>query len=511
MAISWYPGFPGFPVSRLPGHPVTRSPGIPVSRYLGRGSSYVGALAGLWVWVHLLVIGYFNLPFSSSVTCLPAAAARCALLPTPYQTSLLGDLGRVSPGDCIVAFSRREIFEIKRAVEMTTKHRCCVVYGALPPETLPHTHPPLPPCSLHAPHLLLCLFMFSPIQRAVEMTTKHRCCVVYGALPPETRRQQARLFNEEESDFRVLVASDAIGMGLNLSIRRVVFSTLHKFNGEEKIIIPSPMVRTGAHMGGQHSVRQAAGEAVQRGGERLLCARGSLSPQFPSPQILSPQFLSPPSLPPSLSPHSRPLPQITGEADRREGGQEGKPVRGGGGDMPGPHRHAVAHRLLCRSQSSPPRLLAFFLSLNRATKAAATMTTPEGQNVPSLEQSAGVEAGVGTSTSPPTAEGQVAPVVPPAPASGVPEPVAPSPAVPSAYAPAGGDEDDEDDDDGYLSDDSDEGIDVHAKGALAAKARVTLTLLIPFALAKEMPAVKPSVKALLVFLRKGSCRTMLWT
>ncbi|CAI5518866.1 unnamed protein product [Closterium sp. Naga37s-1] len=140
--------------------------------------------------------------------------------------------------------------------------------------------------------------------------------------------------------------------------------------------------------------------------------------------------------------------------------------------------------------------------LTRATKAAATMTTPEGQNVPSLEQSAGVEAGVGTSTSPPTAEGQVAPVVPPAPASAVPEPVAPSPAVPSAYASAGGDEDDEDDDDGYLSDDSDEGIDVHAKGVLAAKARITLTLLIPFALAKEMPAVKPSVKALLVFLRK---------
>ncbi|CAI5988676.1 unnamed protein product [Closterium sp. NIES-64] len=96
-------------------------------------------------------------------------------------------------------------------------------------------------------------------RRAVEMTTKHRCCVVYGALPPETRRQQARLFNEEESDFRVLVASDAIGMGLNLSIRRVVFSTLHKFNGEEKIIIPSPMVKQIAGRAGRRGSRYEEG------------------------------------------------------------------------------------------------------------------------------------------------------------------------------------------------------------------------------------------------------------
>lgn len=31
----------------------------------------------------------------------------------------------------------------------------------------------------------------------------------------------------------MLVASDAIGMGLNLSIGRVVFSTLTKFDGED--------------------------------------------------------------------------------------------------------------------------------------------------------------------------------------------------------------------------------------------------------------------------------------
>lgn len=80
-------------------------------------------------------------------------------------------------GDCIVAFSRRDIFEIKAAV---------------------------------------------------ERETSHRCCVIYGALPPETRRQQAQLFNAGDNKYHVMVASDAVGMGLNLNIGRVVFHSLHK-------------------------------------------------------------------------------------------------------------------------------------------------------------------------------------------------------------------------------------------------------------------------------------------
>lgn len=58
--------------------------------------------------------------------------------------------------------------------------------------------------------------------------------MVYGALPPETRRQQAKLFNEEGNEFSVMVASDAVGMGLNLNIRRIIFTTLKKFEGTFK-------------------------------------------------------------------------------------------------------------------------------------------------------------------------------------------------------------------------------------------------------------------------------------
>lgn len=58
-----------------------------------------------------------------------------------------------------------------------------------------------------------------------------RVCVVYGALPPEMRRTQARLFNDPDSGYDVLVASDAVGMGLNLNIRRIIFHTLEKTDG----------------------------------------------------------------------------------------------------------------------------------------------------------------------------------------------------------------------------------------------------------------------------------------
>lgn len=77
----------------------------------------------------------------------------------------------------------------------------------------------------------------------MELASKHRCCVVYGALPPETRTQQAKLFNELDNGYTVLVASDAIGMGLNLNIRRVVFFSLDKFDGDSKKPVAPTQVR----------------------------------------------------------------------------------------------------------------------------------------------------------------------------------------------------------------------------------------------------------------------------
>lgn len=58
-----------------------------------------------------------------------------------------------------------------------------------------------------------------------------RVSIVYGRLSPEVRREQARKFDEGETD--IIVSTDAIAMGMNLPIRRIVFSTVTKFiNGE---------------------------------------------------------------------------------------------------------------------------------------------------------------------------------------------------------------------------------------------------------------------------------------
>ncbi|MFZ2652691.1 MAG: helicase-related protein [Burkholderiaceae bacterium] len=59
----------------------------------------------------------------------------------------------------------------------------------------------------------------------------HPVSVIYGALPPEVRKREAERFANGQS--HILVATDAIGMGLNLPIRRVLFSTMTKFDGQD--------------------------------------------------------------------------------------------------------------------------------------------------------------------------------------------------------------------------------------------------------------------------------------
>lgn len=76
----------------------------------------------------------------------------------------------------------------------------------------------------------------------------NRACLIYGALPPETRRQQARLFNETDNEYDVLVASDAVGMGLNLNIRRIIFTTLVKNLGGKKKAISTSEIKQIAGM-----------------------------------------------------------------------------------------------------------------------------------------------------------------------------------------------------------------------------------------------------------------------
>lgn len=53
--------------------------------------------------------------------------------------------------------------------------------------------------------------------------------VIYGSLPPEIRRRQMHLFNTGKT--KVVVSTDAIGMGLNLPVRRIIFMEIEKYDG----------------------------------------------------------------------------------------------------------------------------------------------------------------------------------------------------------------------------------------------------------------------------------------
>ena len=75
--------------------------------------------------------------------------------------------------------------------------------------------------------------------------------VIYGDLPPEVRKLQYQDFITKDNE--ILVSTDAIGMGVNLPIRRIVFMDIKKFDGEEVRYLTS------------QEVKQIAGRAGRKG------------------------------------------------------------------------------------------------------------------------------------------------------------------------------------------------------------------------------------------------------
>lgn len=110
-----------------------------------------------------------------------------------------------------------------------------------------------------------CLVVFSKrkileYKCSIEQETKLKVGMIYGALPPEIRAQEAARFNSGEYD--VLVASDAIGMGLNLKINRIVFSGINKFNGSEVENLTTSQVKQIAGRAGRFSAEHGSKEGL---------------------------------------------------------------------------------------------------------------------------------------------------------------------------------------------------------------------------------------------------------
>jgi ATP-dependent RNA helicase SUPV3L1/SUV3 len=75
-----------------------------------------------------------------------------------------------------------------------------------------------------------------------------RVSVIYGGLSPEVRRNEARRFREGQSD--IVCATDAIGLGLNLPLDRVIFYETDKFDGEiVRRLEPAEILQIGGRAG----------------------------------------------------------------------------------------------------------------------------------------------------------------------------------------------------------------------------------------------------------------------
>ncbi len=92
------------------------------------------------------------------------------------------------------------------------------------------------------PRSAVVAFSAGEVYAIAEMIRRRRggCAVVMGRLSPRTRNAQVSLYQDGEVDF--LVATDAIGMGLNMDVNHVAFAGLQKFDGHRPRRLTAPEV-----------------------------------------------------------------------------------------------------------------------------------------------------------------------------------------------------------------------------------------------------------------------------
>jgi len=87
-----------------------------------------------------------------------------------------------------------------------------------------------------------------------QLSKTYRTSVIYGNLSPEVRREEARRFREGETD--ILVATDAISMGLNLPIKTLLFSKADKFDGQNQRNLTATEVRQISGRAGRYGLSE---------------------------------------------------------------------------------------------------------------------------------------------------------------------------------------------------------------------------------------------------------------
>lgn len=100
------------------------------------------------------------------------------------------------------------------------------------------------------PRSAVVAFSVEQVYQMAELLRRFRggAAVVMGALSPETRNRQVAMFQSGEVDY--IVATDAIGMGLNLDVHHVAFAALSKFDGiRKRRLAPSEMAQIAGRAG----------------------------------------------------------------------------------------------------------------------------------------------------------------------------------------------------------------------------------------------------------------------
>ncbi|WP_068070925.1 helicase-related protein [Novosphingobium lentum] len=102
------------------------------------------------------------------------------------------------------------------------------------------------------PRSAIVAFSAEQVYAMAEMLRRFRggAAVVMGALSPQTRNAQVAMYQSGEVDY--LVATDAIGMGLNLDIDHVAFAGLSKYDGHRQRRLTTAEMAQIAGRAGRH-------------------------------------------------------------------------------------------------------------------------------------------------------------------------------------------------------------------------------------------------------------------
>ncbi|MEJ1978432.1 MAG: helicase-related protein [Acetobacteraceae bacterium] len=199
------------------------------------------------------------------------------------------------------------------------------------------------------PRSAVVAFSAGEVYAIAELIRRRRggCAVVMGRLSPRTRNAQVALYQEKEVDF--LVATDAIGMGLNMDVDHVAFARLGKFDGHRPRRLSAAEVAQIAGRAGRGmrdgTFGTTAGCAPDRpgaggcGGEPPLRAAGAarLAQQRPGLHPCGPPARQPDR--PAATPRPDPRAGRVGPGDARRSGPGGR--HPGDGDQPADGAHAV--------------------------------------------------------------------------------------------------------------------------------------------------------------------------